>query len=74
MTESTNPVRELSVARLTRPRGRRTNVLLRSVKFAFAAMLAGSRAVPLGDNSRVTRELAAYGDRLRHDALTSPAS
>jgi hypothetical protein len=74
MTESTNPVRDLFVTRLTRPHGKRTNALLRSVKFAFAAMLAGSRTVPLGDNGWVTRELAAYGDCLSHDALAPPAS
>jgi hypothetical protein len=39
--------------------------LLRAAKFAFAALLAGSRAIPLGDNSCVTRELGAYGARLR---------
>ena len=39
--------------------------VLRGAKFAFAALLAGSRAIPLGDNSCVTRELGAYGARLR---------
>jgi hypothetical protein len=39
--------------------------LLRAAKFAFAALLAGSRAIPLGDNGCVTRELSAYGARLR---------
>jgi hypothetical protein len=39
--------------------------VLRAAKFAFAALLAGSRAIPLGDNSCVTRELGAYGARLR---------
>ena len=43
----------------------RPGALLRALKFAFAALLAGSRAVPLGDNSCVTRELSAYGARLR---------
>jgi hypothetical protein len=43
----------------------RPGALLRGVKFAFAALLAGSRAVPLGDNGCVTRELSAYGARLR---------
>jgi len=38
---------------------------LRALKFALAALLAGSRAIPLGDNSCVTRELSAYGARLR---------
>jgi hypothetical protein len=40
--------------------------VVRAVKFAFAAMVAGSRAVPLGDNGQLTRELAAYGERLSH--------
>jgi hypothetical protein len=38
---------------------------VRAVKFAFAALVAGSRAVPLGDNSQLTRELGAYGEHLR---------
>jgi hypothetical protein len=45
--------------------GSRPGALLRALKFAFAALLAGSRAVPLGDNGCVTRELSAYGARLR---------
>jgi hypothetical protein len=47
------------------PREARAGVLVRAVKFAFAALLAGSRAVPLGDNGRITRELGAYGEHLR---------
>jgi hypothetical protein len=39
---------------------------VRAVKFAFAALVAGSRAIPLGDNGRLTRELVAYGERLSH--------
>jgi hypothetical protein len=42
-----------------------TSALLRAAKFAFAALLAGSRAIPLGDNGCVTKELGAYGARLR---------
>jgi hypothetical protein len=37
---------------------------LRAVKFAFAALLAGGRSIPLGDNGRITRELARYGAHL----------
>jgi len=48
-----------------RPSQRRPGALVRAAKFAFAALLAGSRAVPLGDNGRITRELAAYGAHLR---------
>ena len=43
----------------------RPSALLRAAKFAFAALVAGSRAIPLGDNGCVTRELGAYGARLR---------
>jgi hypothetical protein len=43
----------------------RPGALLRALKFALAALLAGSRAVPFGDNACVTRELSAYGARLR---------
>jgi hypothetical protein len=48
-----------------RPSQRRAGALVRAAKFAFAALLAGSRAVPLGDNGRITRELGAYGAHLR---------
>jgi hypothetical protein len=39
--------------------------LLRRFKFAIAALLAGARAIPLGDNGRITRELGEYGAHLR---------
>jgi hypothetical protein len=48
--------------------GRRTkrgSALVRTIKFAFAALLAGSRSVPLGDNRRLTKELGEYGAHLR---------
>jgi hypothetical protein len=45
--------------------GTHSSAAVRAVKFAFAALLAGSRAVPLGDNSQLTRELGAYGEHLR---------
>jgi hypothetical protein len=38
---------------------------LRGLKFALAALLAGSRAIPLGDNGRLTRELGEYGAQLK---------
>lgn len=47
-----------------RPNQRRAGALMRAAKFAFAALVAGSRAIPLGDNGRVTRELGAYGRHL----------
>jgi hypothetical protein len=43
----------------------RPGALVRAAKFAFAALVAGSRAIPMGDNSCVTHDLAAYGARLR---------
>jgi hypothetical protein len=54
------------------PRARRRTKgsmsLLRAIKFAFVALFAGSRAVPLGDNRQLTKELGAYGGRLRRCA------
>jgi hypothetical protein len=47
------------------PNQQRAGALARGVKFAFAALVAGSRAVPLGDNGNITRELGAYGAHLR---------
>jgi hypothetical protein len=44
--------------------GTRSGAALRAIKFAFAALVAGSRAVPLGDNGQLTKELVAYGTRL----------
>jgi hypothetical protein len=38
---------------------------LRAVKFALAALLAGARSIPLGDNGRITRELGKYGSHLK---------
>jgi hypothetical protein len=38
---------------------------LSGLKFAIAALLAGSRAIPLGDNGRLTRELGEYGAHLK---------
>jgi hypothetical protein len=38
---------------------------LRGLKFAVAALLAGARAIPLGDNGRITRELVEYGRHLK---------
>jgi hypothetical protein len=35
------------------------------LKFAIAALLAGARAIPLGDNGRITRELGKYGAHLK---------
>jgi len=53
-------------ARQPRHNGTHSSAAVRAVKFAFAALVAGSRAVPLGDNSQITRELGAYGERLCH--------
>jgi hypothetical protein len=37
---------------------------LHGLKFAIAALLAGARAIPLGDNGCITRELGEYGTHL----------
>ena len=42
-----------------------------AVKFALAAFVAGSRIVPMGDNSCVVHDLSAYGARQRADARCS---
>jgi hypothetical protein len=44
------------------------NGVVRAFKFAFAALVAGSRTVPLGDNRQVTRQLGEYGARLHFDS------
>lgn len=41
------------------------STVLRALKFALAALLAGARSVPLGDNGRITRELGEYGAHLQ---------
>ncbi len=38
---------------------------VRALKFAFAALVAGSRTIPLGDNGCITRELGEYGSHLK---------
>jgi hypothetical protein len=58
--------REPRQARVPAPGGTHSSAAVRAVKFAFAALVAGSRAVPLGDNGQLTRELGAYGERLSH--------
>jgi hypothetical protein len=57
---------EVPVSRLT-PSSNPTPAAtaLRGLKFAWAALLAGSRSIPLGDNGRVTRELVEYGTHLK---------
>jgi hypothetical protein len=44
--------------------GTRSGAAIRAIKFAFAALVTGSRAVPMGDNGQLTKELVAYGARL----------
>jgi hypothetical protein len=44
--------------------GKHSSAAVRAIKFAFAALVAGSRAVPFGDNGQLIRELRAYGERL----------
>jgi hypothetical protein len=66
---STEPARQtggspaLKPTRGSKPRGATT--ALRDLKFALAALLAGARSIPLGDNGRITRELGEYGVHLR---------
>lgn len=45
----------------------RASGVVRAFKFAFAALVAGSRTVPLGDNRQVTQQLGEYGARLHFD-------
>jgi len=42
-----------------------TGKAVSALKFAFAALVTGSRAIPLGDNGRLTRELGEYGAHLK---------
>ena len=49
----------------TEKRTTRGTTALRGLKFAAAALLAGARSIPLGDNGRVTRELGEYGAHLK---------
>jgi hypothetical protein len=39
--------------------------VVRAIKFSLAALLAGARSIPLGDNGRITRELGEYGVHLK---------
>jgi hypothetical protein len=39
-----------------------------AVKFALAALLAGSRTVPMGDNGCLVHDLSAFGARQRRNA------
>jgi hypothetical protein len=48
----------------TRTPGKRASAL-RALKFAIAALFAGSRAIPLGDNGGLVRELGEYGAHLK---------
>jgi hypothetical protein len=65
--QSVSPMRQQAstLARRRSRRAKRVNAVLRALKFALAALLAGSRAVPLGDNRQLTKELGAYGAKLR---------
>jgi hypothetical protein len=42
--------------------------LLRALKFTFAALVVGSRVVPMGDNAHLVGELCAHAARLHTDA------
>jgi hypothetical protein len=60
---ATAAARALKPTRSSRPKPAAT--LVRAVKFALAALLAGARSIPLGDNGRITRELGEYGVHLK---------
>jgi hypothetical protein len=53
------PVTEPDASIERRSAGRATG-LVRAFKFAVAALAAGSRVAPLGDNSQLVRDLAAH--------------
>ena len=46
----------------------RSQALLGAIKFAFAALVVGSRVVPMGDNAHLVGELCAHAARLHTDA------
>jgi hypothetical protein len=56
---------ESPVSKPTRGSKPKPAAVVRAVKFALAALLAGARSIPLGDNGRITRELGEYGIHLR---------
>jgi hypothetical protein len=66
--EPTQPASSLEPAstnaRQPNPDGKHASAAVRAIKFAFAALVAGSRTVPLGDNGQIIRELGAYGEHL----------
>jgi hypothetical protein len=69
--QSSGAAEEPTISRNERRQDRdepRASRVVRAFKFAFAALVAGSRTVPLGDNRQVTRELGAYGARLNFDS------
>lgn len=59
------PTIEPSAPQSPRSRPTAAATALRGVKFAIAALLAGGRSIPLGDNGRITRELGEYGAHLK---------
>jgi hypothetical protein len=46
----------------------RAKAMLGVLKFAFAALVVGSRTIPMGDNSHLVGELCAHAARLHTDA------
>jgi hypothetical protein len=61
---SQNPI---SSALSPRREGRRPLNLVNDLKLLFAALGAGSAAIPLGDNRRAARLLSEYAQSLRRD-------
>jgi hypothetical protein len=56
---------EASLAVAPRTERRLSLSLINDLKLLFAALGAGSGAVPMGDNGRTTRQLAEYAASLR---------
>ena len=50
------------------PTAARATVVLGVLKFVFAALVVGSRTIPMGDNTHLVAELCAHAARLHTDA------
>jgi hypothetical protein len=50
------------------PPASRAKVVLGVLKFVFAALVVGSRTIPMGDNAHLVSELCAHAARLHTDA------
>jgi hypothetical protein len=50
------------------PQASRAKAVLGVLKFVFAALVIGSRTIPLGDNGHLVGELCAHAARLHTEA------